>query len=192
MSREIDVLGAPLSDEDREYLKQRSRHYDIEENDRIFGNGKFAEKGDDEVEPVFAPTPTVPQPPIEPGSAADNPPRFVGNRPHGVDRAVWGGATGLSEQEAYEATAPEPHTEVVATDDDLAWQEAKLANPESTQTASDPAPARDGEGDDEPDAIDELNVEELKDELRERDLSTSGNKQELRDRLREAVDKESE
>lgn len=191
MSREIDVLGAPLSDEDREYLKQRSRHYDIEENDRIFGNGKFAEKGDDEVEPVFAPTPTVGAPPIEPGSDADRPPQFVGNRPYGVDRAVWGGATGLSEQEAYEATGPEPHAEVVATDDDPEWQEAKLANPESTKTASDPAPAQE-DPEDEPDAIDELNVEELKDELRERDLSTSGNKQELRDRLREAVDKESE
>jgi len=153
MSKQID-LDKPLSDEDREYLLSRSRYYDVEENDRQFKKGKFAE----DKEPKFQPANTVAAPPIEPGSDADNPPRYVGARPYGVDRAAWGGSTGLSEQEAYVATAPEPHTEV--------------------------------EGQVQEVAPEDLNVEELKDELRERELPLDGNKADLVKRLKKALKEE--
>lgn len=139
MSKEVD-LTTPLTDAERAYLEQRSRHYDIEDNDRQFKVGKFA----DDFKEEYKGTNTVAPNPVEPGSDADNPPAFVGVRPHGVDRAVWGGATGLD--------AP-----------------------------SDDAPAA---------SVDDLSVEELKDELKDRDLSTSGNKHELQKRLKSAVAKE--
>lgn len=104
MSKAID-LSKPLSDEDRQYLKERSDHYAIQENDRVHKNGEFAE----DFEPEFAPNYTVAAAPIEPGSDADNPPKFVGQRPYGVDRGVWGRSTGVSEDDALAGQAGEPH-----------------------------------------------------------------------------------
>lgn len=184
MSKNID-LTKPLSDEDRDWLKQRSRLDDIAENERVLNDGKKSKKGDDE--PEFVPRNTVAAPPIEPGSAADNPPQFVGQRPYGVDRAVWGGSTGLTEEEAYERTAREPHAEVgPAPDDDPRWQQPKLANPESTASASDAAAAEYEEAEPE-----DLTVDELKDELRARELPLDGNKPDLVKRLKKALREES-
>jgi hypothetical protein len=97
MSKDVD-LSKPLSESDREYLAQRARNFDIEENDRQFKKGKFA----DDFEPEFTPNYTVASAPVEPGSDADHPPKFVGVRPHGVDRPVWGGSTGLLAPEDQE------------------------------------------------------------------------------------------
>lgn len=174
MSKQID-LTKKLSDEDREWLRERSRQHDIDENERVLNDGK---KSKDDDEPEFVPRNTVAPLPIEPGSPADNPPRFVGQRPYGVDRAVWGGSTGLEEQEAYERTSGEPHAQIGSPpDDDPKWKQPKLANPESTAAASDAVEEVD---------IKDLNVEELKEELRERDLPVSGDKAELQKRLRKA------
>lgn len=191
MSKEVD-LSVPLSDEDRAYLQQRSRHYDIEENDRVFKRGKFAEDYEEE----YKGTNTVAQAPIEPGSDADNPPRFVGVRPYGVDQAVWGGSTGLTEAEgkelAGEASSSAQHEE------DFVNTPA-LANPESTTAANDAQESGDGSDDDdagsgeedeEGRAVEDLNVEELQDELRKRDLKVSGSKAELVARLNDALEKE--
>lgn len=97
MSKAVD-LSQPLSDEDRAYLQSRSCTWEIEENDRQFKRGKFAEPSEDEVETVFTPTNTSAPVSIEAGSDADNPSRFVGQRPG--DPAIWGGATGRTEEEA--------------------------------------------------------------------------------------------
>lgn len=150
MSKNVN-LEKPLSDEDRDYLNSRARSWEVEDNDRKFKKGKFADKYEEE----FTPNYTVAAAPIEPGSAADNPPQFVGQRPYGVDRGVWGGSTGLSEQEALAGPAGEPH---------------------STQV-------------EEVDAED-LTVDELKDELRDRDLALDGNKADLVKRLKAAMKKE--
>jgi hypothetical protein len=152
MSKVVD-LDKPLSKEDREYLNSRARGWEVEENDRKFKKGKFAEDYEEE----YRGTNTVAAPPIEPGSPADTPPQFVGNRPYGVDRAVWGGSTGLSEQEAYAVTAGEPHATV---------DEVEEVAPE------------------------DMTVEELKDELRERDLPVSGDKAELVKRVKKALKEE--
>lgn len=188
MSKNVD-LSKPLSDEDREYLKQRARHYDIEENDRVHKKGKFVEakKGDDP-DLVFAATNTVPTPPIEPGSAADNPPRFVGNRPYGVDRAVWAGSTGLSEQEAYAATAGEPHESVDAKE-----QEAPedVTDPKDAEYKTPEELAAEADGDEgEAVAPEDLSVDELKAELKSRGLKVSGNHDDLAARLREYLEAE--
>lgn len=182
MSKVVD-LSQPISDEDREYLKQRSRHYDIEENDRQFGKGKFSE---DHVE-EYKGTNTVAAPPIEPGSAADNPPRFVGNRPHGVDRAVWGGSTGLSEQEGYAATAGEPHAD--GSDQRSTEAPEDITDPDE---AAYKEPGSDDAGDEEPEptAVEDLTVPELKAELKARGLHVSGDKEELVARLNSALEEE--
>lgn len=151
MSKQVDTT-VPLSDEDREYLKQRSRHWEIDENDRVHKKGKYAEDADTE----FTPNYTVAAAPITPGSAADNPPKFVGARPHGVDRGVWGGATGLTEDEALAGNAGEPHhTQKSATDDAVKAEDAE---------------AEEGV------AIDDLTDEQLKAELAERSLPTDGDR----------------
>lgn len=150
MSKVVD-LDKKLSDDDRAYLKERSRLWEIDENDRKFKQGKYA----DDFVPEFQPGYTVAAPPIEPGSEADNPPTFVGARPYGVDRGVWGGSTGLTEQEALAGNAGEPH---------------------STQEEVEEVD------------VDELTVEQLKDELHALDLPVSGNKKELQDRLQKALE----
>lgn len=204
MSKTVD-LDKPLSDEDREYLLGRARGWEVEENDRRFKKGKFAEDFVEE----FKGTNTVAAPPIEPGSDADNPPTFVGQRPHGVDRAVWGGSTGVTEQEAYARTAPEPHAEVgPAPDDNPQWQEHQLSNPESTAAASPAAQAASDDDDDDVNddddtvsdddddvqvvevAPEDLTVDELKDELRARELTLEGNKADLVKRLKKALKEE--
>lgn len=171
MSKDVD-LSKPISDEEREYLKQRARHFDIEENDRQFKKGKFAE---DHEEPYRGRN-TVAAPPIEPGSDADNPPRFVGNRPHGVDRAVWGGSTGLSEQEAYAQTSGEPHAE----QEELDLGGVPTVGGKQVKESDEPEEV----------AVEDLNVEQLKEELRKRDLPVGGNKDELVERLNEALESE--
>lgn len=158
MSKDVD-LSKPLSEEDRAYLLSRARGWEVEENDRQFGVGKFA---DDYVAP-FNPSNNVAKPPIEPGSEADNPPEFKGQRPYGVDRAVWGDSTGRTEEEAKALEAG-----------DL------VDSPEGD------AEAGDADGDDAV-SIDDLDVEELKAELRKRELPVSGNKAELKDRLQAAL-----
>ena len=159
MSKNVD-LTKPLSDEDKEYLNSRARGWQVEENDRQFKRGKFAEDFEEEFKPNY----TVAPPLVEPGSDADTPPRFVGQRPYGVDRAVWGGSTGVEEQEAYANTAAEPHAEV--------------------QSEEQP------EEDEEPVTVDDLTVDQLKAELKARDLKTSGDKKELQERLQEAINQE--
>lgn len=165
MSKNID-LEKPLSDEDREYLKLRSRHADIEENDRIFGNGKFAEDHEEE----YRGTNTVAKPQVEPGSPADNPPSFVGVRPYNVDPAVWGGVTNLTEQEA---TAQES-----GDGDDLDGVDSDLGDDNSD------------DDDDSDVAIEDLTVDQLKEELKSRNLKVSGNHAELVERLSEALAEE--
>lgn len=190
MSKAVD-LTKPLSEEDVKWLQERSRQHDIDENKRILAE----QSGEEQEAPpdvVFAPTPTVAAPPIEPGSPADNPPRFVGQRPYGVDRAVWGGSTGLTEQQAYGYTAAEPHTTV--TEEGEKWRQNKLMNPESTAAASEPptdeaAQAGEAEQVEEVEPKD-LSVDELKDELRQRDLPVGGNKDELVKRLKKALKEE--
>src|SRR4051812_26993233 len=104
MSKQVD-LDKPLSDEDRQYLLDRSDYVTVEENDRVFKKGVFA----DDYVPEFHNGTTVGQTPVEPGSDADKPPEFVGQRPYGVDRGVWGGSTGKTEDEALKGEANEPH-----------------------------------------------------------------------------------
>jgi hypothetical protein len=152
MSREVD-LSKPLSDKDRKYLQDRSDYYAIQENDRVHKKGQFAEDYEEEFKPNYS----VAAPPIEPGSEADNPPQFVGQRPYGVDRGVWGGSTGLSEQEALAGESGEPHHTQEQTEE---------ADPE------------------------DLTVDELKDELRERELPLDGNKADLVKRLKKALKEE--
>lgn len=165
MSRVVD-LSKPLSKEDEAYLKERSRQADIDENKRVLAE-EAGDEPEEPEEPEFKQTYTVAAPPIEPGSAADNPPRFVGTRPYGVDRAVWGGTTGLSEQEGYAATAGEPHEEQV----ELVNQDEVEGQSETEETSN----------------PEDLTVDELKDELRERELPLDGNKAELVKRLKKAL-----
>lgn len=154
MSKEVD-LSKPLSDDDRAYLLSRSDYYSVEENDRQHKKGKFVEDKKEE----FSPNYTVAAAPITPGSDADNPPQFVGQRPYGVDRGVWGGSTGVTEADALAGEAGEPH---------------HTQKQEETKEVS----------------IDDLNVEELKAELKARDLPVSGDKAELQKRLAKAAAKE--
>lgn len=160
MSKAIDFTK-PITDEERQYLHSRSDYYAIEENDRVHGKGKFAEDYD----PGFVPDHTVGAAPIEPGSAADNPPQFVGQRPHGVDRGVWGGSTDKTEAEALAGNSGEPHHTQIPT-------------------------LHDGDAEAEAVAVEDLSDEQLKVELEDRKLETTGDHDELVARLNEALEKE--
>jgi hypothetical protein len=129
MGKAID-FDKPLSDEDKAWLRSRSRSWQIDEHERRLADKKS--KGD--VEPVddeFPPPYTVGQPPFdEPTDNTRQVPRPVG------------------EHELLDS----------------------------------PGEKGDGAEDD----LEDWTVDELKDELRERDLPVSGNKDELVKRLKEA------
>lgn len=160
MSKAIDFTK-PITDEERQYLHSRSDYYAIEENDRVHGKGKFAKDYD----PGFVPDHTVGAAPIEPGSAADNPPQFVGQRPHGVDRGVWGGTAGKTEAEALAGNSGEPHHTQV---------EAPVAEEHEVEEV----------------AVQDLTDAQLAEQLTIRKLDTTGDHDALVARLNEALEKE--
>jgi hypothetical protein len=131
MGRQID-FDKPLSDENKAWLRDRSRGYEVDDNERRFS--------DDPDAPVVPDTDWTPsnrmaaEPFDEPGANPRQVPFPVGVDGEHVDRS----AGGYDDQ-----------TEEVAVED--------------------------------------LNVEELKAELHERDLPVGGNKEELVKRLKKAL-----
>lgn len=145
MSRYATInFDKKLSDEDRQYLLDRSRQDLVEENGR-----KFPKKGK-EAEEDYQPPYTV------------APPAFDAN--------VEVDGQAAADFHVPTVMPPRPGDRVDGS------AEVKGAHPlvQAEQEAN----------------VDDLNVEELKDELRARDLPVSGDKKELQKRLSEAVESE--
>lgn len=152
MGRQID-LDKPLSEEDEQWLRQRSRGWQVDEHKRTLADQARAEgKEVEEPEEPYKHPYTVPQPNFSDGS------ENTGIVPNPV---------GLVDSfEAYDPDVPDSEQkahgvpEVVQEDEEV-----------------------------EEIDIDDLHVEDLKDHLRELGESTSGNKAELQQRLRERLEK---
>jgi hypothetical protein len=163
MSREID-FEKPLSDEDRAWLHEHSQDHLIAENDR-----KFKEEPEEE-EPEISkeggqdlPT-TGARQPFEPGTRPQN--KYV-DRPYDRDPSL-----GEPEPREGEVAGLLPEEQVhEGLGREVVYGEKPGEHERSAGSVEDD--------------LDEWTVEELKDELRSRDLSTSGNKSELVQRLRE-------
>lgn len=158
MSKEID-LDKPLSDEDREWLHEHSLDHQIQANDRQFAKEGESKEGEPEVDEDGGQefVTTGAKAPWEEGS---EPKQQFAQRPY--DPPMSGNWD------------PGP---VVSEEDVEAQVEAQEAEAEGREPKTKAAAEPD-------DDLDQWNVEELKEELRSRGESTSGNKDELIKRIR--------
>ena len=154
MSKDIKFDGKPLSEEDKEYLRSRSRGWEIDEYER-----RLADEGKLD----------LPEPEVQPSER------------NTVAGEFFEGGDGIH--------VPSPlvdHPVAVAYDSDVPDEDQEVVQ---DNPALDPSRVSADENEGEEVDIEELHVEDLKDELRSRGESTSGNKAELQDRLREALKK---
>lgn len=172
MSKEID-FDKPLSDEDRQWLHERSQDYLIAENDRKFKSESEEEEPEVSKEGGQRLPTAGAQQPFEPGTRPQN--KYV-DRPYDRDPSLGepepreGEVAGLlPEEQVHEGLGREVVYGEKPKADDGEGQSAESESEES--------------GEDE---IEYWTIDELKEELRSRGLPTSGNKSELVQRLKES------
>lgn len=165
MSKQVD-LDKPLSDADKLHLHERSLDYLIEENERRFKQEKAHAAG----QPVKVEIPNLEVPPPPPN-------------PRAVSGQTLESGPVVSEEDAKAADkAAQEDAKRIAKEYEEAQEAREEAFKRSQPTKSSPSTSEDEDVD-----VDDLTVEELKDNLREFGESTSGSKAELQARLKKAV-----